>query len=54
MKHFANTTEYKEFALRMYKKNCTERNAFGMEIHPTFQSYEESNRNFLKEKFRNS
>ena len=54
MKHFANTTEYKEFALRMYKKNCTERNAFGMEIHPTFQSYEESNRDFLKEKFRNS
>ena len=54
MKHFANTTEYKEFALRMYKKNCTERNAFGMEVYPTFQSYEESNRDFLKEKFRNS
>ena len=54
MKPFVNTTEYKEFALRMYKKNCTERRAYGMEVHPTFQAYEESNRNFLKEKYRNS
>ena len=54
MKRFVNTTEYKEFALRMYKKNCSERRAYGMEIHPTFQAYEESNRNFLKEKYRNS
>ena len=54
MKHFANTTKYKEFALRMYKKNCSERIAYGMEVHPTFQAYEESNRNFLKKKYRNS
>ena len=54
MKPFANTTEYKQFALRMYKKNCTERRAYGMEVYPTFQAYEESNRNFLKKKYRNS
>ena len=39
MRHFANTTEYKQFALRMYKKNCTERRAYGMEVYPTFQMY---------------
>ena len=54
MKPFANTTEYKQFAFRMYKKNCTERRAYGMEVYPTFQAYEESNRNFLKKKYRNS
>ena len=54
MKRFANITDYKEFALRMYKKNCSERRAYGMEVHPTFQSYEESNRDFLKKKYRNS
>ena len=53
MKPFANTTEYRQFALRMYK-NCTERRAYGMEVYPTFQAYEESNRNFLKKKYRNS
>ena len=54
MKHFVTTTEYKDFALRMYKKNCSERRAYGMEVHPTFQAYEESNRIFLKKKYRNS
>ena len=54
MKPFANTTEYKQFALRMYKKNCTDLRAYGMEVYPTIQAYEESNRNFLKKKYRNS
>ncbi len=54
MRRFMNTTEYKEFALKMYILNCSERRAYGMEHYPTFEEYEQKNKNFLKKKYRNS
>jgi len=43
--------DYYKFALSMYLKNCKERQAYGEKPYESFEAYEKTNREFIKNLF---
>tara|TARA_B100001057_G_scaffold134021_1_gene133448 strand:+ start:373 stop:525 length:153 start_codon:yes stop_codon:yes gene_type:complete len=43
---------YKNFALLLYFKNCKERQAYGEQPFPDFETYEQQNKQFINDAYK--